>query len=213
MSNQMFLKLDGVQGEATHSRHAHEIDILGWSWGLVHATPTATASDVARVATEAITVQKFVDIASPALMRLAAERRRIASGVVTTRHASGGDFLLLKMTDVLVDSVRVSASSTTNQIAETVTLTFTRIEFDYRPTLANGGLGPTNSFRWDLPTNASFQPDLKRLRPGIHAGIGAHRMRPAETKVSAGLVLLASRRCGGNRAAGRTSCRPRWSTT
>ena len=60
------------------------------------------------------------------------------------------------------------SSSTSNEApAETVTLAFTKVEFNSRPQTASGGLGPPVVFRWDLATGATAQ----RLR--ISSRIGA----------------------------------------
>lgn len=155
MSNQMFLKLDGVEGESTDVKHKGEIDLLGWTWGLSELAPASGGGSV-KVAIGTVSIQKLVNSSSPALLLHAAEGQRIASGVLTTRHASGGEFLLVKMTDVLVSSVAVTALNDANQVAETVALAFGKIEFDYRPTLPNGNLGSEKSFRWDVGTNRPF---------------------------------------------------------
>ena len=54
------------------------------------------------------------------------------------------------MTDVIVTSVNVSASQDTNQPAENITLSFGKMEFDYRPTKSDGTLGADLSFKWDV---------------------------------------------------------------
>ena len=30
----MFLKLEGIKGEAADGKHKEEIDVLAWSWGM-----------------------------------------------------------------------------------------------------------------------------------------------------------------------------------
>src|SRR5208283_1103406 len=147
----MFLKLDGVDGESTDAKHKGEIDIHDWSWGLSAPAQTsggASGAAAGKVAIQAISIQKFLDLSSPTLLLFAAEGKRIPSGVLTCRHSTGGEFLVLKLTDALVTSVAVGTSNTADRVAETVTLAFARIEFDYRQTLPTRGLGPEKAFRW-----------------------------------------------------------------
>ena len=87
-----------------------------------------------------------MDLSSPLLLLSSADGARIASGTVTTRRAGAGgaEFLLFKMTDVIVTSVAVArrgaAASDASQPTETVILGFSKVEFDYSPTLPNGSL-------------------------------------------------------------------------
>jgi type VI secretion system secreted protein Hcp len=34
MAVDMFLKVDGIEGESQDEKHAKEIDVLSWSWGM-----------------------------------------------------------------------------------------------------------------------------------------------------------------------------------
>ena len=154
----MFLKLTGINGESKDAKHKGEIDVLAWSWGLSNeSTPSSgSGGGSGRVKIENISVQKLVDLASPLLLLFSAEGRHIPDGALTTRKAGkggkGGDeFLLFKMTDLMVTSVNVAVSQETNQPAENVALSFRKIEFDYR-----APDGTEKSFRWDVVANKRF---------------------------------------------------------
>jgi type VI secretion system secreted protein Hcp len=159
MAVEMFLKLAGIDGESTDSKHKGEIDVLAWSWGLSNeaAPPAGGGAGAGRAKVENISIQKLVDIASPLLLLFSAQGKHISDGTLTTRKASkgakGNEFLLFKMTDVIVTSVHVAASQDTNQPAESITLSFGKVEFDYRP---DGSPGTEISFRWDVTANKKF---------------------------------------------------------
>lgn len=51
----MFLKIDGVDGESLDAQHRNEIDVLAWSWG--------ASSDMRRTCIQDISVTKYVDSA------------------------------------------------------------------------------------------------------------------------------------------------------
>ena len=110
----------------------------------------AAALGAGRVKIEHISIQKLVDLASPLLALFGAQGKHITDGTLTTRKAGkgGDDFLLFKMTDVIVTSVQVAVD--TNQPAESITLSFGKFEFDYRPTKPDGSLGTGSSFKWDI---------------------------------------------------------------
>ena len=158
MPIQMFLKLDGIEGESIDARHKGEIDVLGWSWGLSEPASAQSGAGAGKVKIQDIVIQKQVDVASPLLMLASAEGKHIASGTLTTRRtgANSPEFLRFKMTDVLVASVAVSAAASESQPTESVVLGFAKVELDYSPTLPSGGLGPQKSFRWDIAANRPF---------------------------------------------------------
>ena len=152
MSLEMFLKLSGIAGESTDVKHKGEIDVLAWSWGLSKDPGSPAGGGGGRVQIESLAIEKLVDLASPLLLSSGAQGKRITDGTLTTRTAGKGanEFLVFKMTDVIVTSVQVAASKDAVRPAESVTLSFSKLEFDYRPTNPDGSTGPTVSFRWDV---------------------------------------------------------------
>src|SRR5262245_52108189 len=150
----MFLKLAGIDGESTDAKHKGEIDVLAWSWGLSQegGSPAGGGGGAGRVKVESISIQKLVDLASPLLLLFSAQGKHITDGTLTTRKAGkgGGDFLLFKMTDVIVTSVHVAVSKDTGQPAESITLSFGKFEFNYRPTSPDRSLRTENSSKWDV---------------------------------------------------------------
>jgi type VI secretion system secreted protein Hcp len=153
MALDMFLKLDGIGGEASDAKHKGEIDVLSWSWGLSDPASPAAGGGAGKVKVENISIQKLVDLASPLLLSFSAQGKHIKEGTLATRKgvkSSGDDFLMVKMTDVIVTSVQMAASKDASQPAESITLGFGKVELDYRQTKQDGSLGPETSFKWDV---------------------------------------------------------------
>jgi type VI secretion system secreted protein Hcp len=160
MALEMFLKLTGIAGESLDAKHKGEIDVLAWSWGLSQevASAAGAGAGAGRVKIDNISIQKWVDIASPLLISFETTGKHITDGTLSTRKAgtagkAGSDFLLFKMTDVIVTSVNVAASADTDRPTESITLSFGKFEFDYQPTKADGSLGHAGSVGWDVVTN------------------------------------------------------------
>ena len=131
----MFLKLAGIDGESTDAKHKGEIDVLAWSWGLSQEGGSAGGGGGGgRVKIENISIQKLVDLASPLLLSFSATGKHISDGTLTTRKAgkAAGEFLLFKMSNVIVTSVHVAASQDGNAPTESITLNFGKVEFDYK---------------------------------------------------------------------------------
>ena len=151
MPVEMFLKLTGIQGETADIKHKGEIDVLAWSWGLSkEPPPPAGGGGSGPVKIENISIEKLVDLASPLLLSFGAQGKHIADGTLTTGRAgkNGSEFLVFKMTDVIVTSVHVAVSKDTD--SESITLSFGKFEFNYRPTNPDGSLGTAKSSGWDI---------------------------------------------------------------
>jgi type VI secretion system secreted protein Hcp len=154
----MFLKLTGIEGESSDTKHKGEIDVLAWSWGLSETgSSSGGGGGAGRTKIESLSIEKLVDLASPLLLSFGAQGKHISDGTLATRKSgkSSEDFLVIKLTDVIVSSVHMTASKDNNQPAENIILNFGKIEFDYRPTKTDGSLGPATSFKWDVAGNKS----------------------------------------------------------
>ena len=158
----MFLKLTGIDGESVDAKHKGEIDVLAWSWGLSESPPQTGSGGggAGKVKAQDLSIQKLVDLASPLLLSYSAEGKHISDGTLTARQESKGagqEFLVFKMTNVLVASVSMAETSNDEvRPTETVTLNFAKLNFDYRSFKQDGSVNQEKSFRWDFSTNKSF---------------------------------------------------------
>ena len=88
MAVDMFLKLDGIDGDSTHEQHKDEIEILSFSWGLTTGRSAVGAGiGAGRVQNHDITFVSHTDSASPKLMLACASGQHIADGLLTVRKA------------------------------------------------------------------------------------------------------------------------------
>ena len=158
MSVDIFLKLDGITGEARDKVHAGEIDVLAWSWGLTlkmnrGGGGPAKASDV-----EQLQITKYVDRASPALMTSLVRASPIATATMVCRKAGGQkplEFLKIVMKDAMVTSVRPIGSGADDRFTEQVTLDFAKVTVSYLEQDERGiGKGGSVEFEHTLKGNA-----------------------------------------------------------
>src|SRR5262249_45569194 len=104
MAVDMFLKLDGIKGESHDSKHKEEIHIESYSWGLnqTGAHGAGGGGGAGKVSVHDISITKFVDKATAALLLHCASGKHIPTGLVTVRKA--GDNALqdrkIKLTDI-----------------------------------------------------------------------------------------------------------------
>ena len=70
MSADMFLKIEGVEGEAVDHKHGGEIDVLAWSWGMTQSGSMhiGGGGGAGKVSVDNLTVTKYVDKSTPNLI-------------------------------------------------------------------------------------------------------------------------------------------------
>lgn len=156
----IFLRLEGIQGESADEEHLNEIDVLGWGWQLSNPGTTHTGGGGGAAVSEIgdISIIKNSDLASPALYLAVMQGQRIPEAVLTLRRADqqsgrGYPYLVITMTDVMVTSGRPGGSAGDTTPVEQITLNFARVRIEYYPQKPDGTAGPPVEVNWDIVTN------------------------------------------------------------
>ncbi len=150
-----FLKLDGIEGEATQRDHRGEIELLSWSWGMSNETPAGGGGGGAgggRAEALSLLLVHRYDKASPVLLRFAATGRHVANAALSARRSGAGtrDFLKITLKEVLVTGIQMADNG--DGPVEQITLSFGEIGFDYTPQTARGGAGTPVKVNWNVRT-------------------------------------------------------------
>src|SRR5581483_11722999 len=113
-----FLKLDGVQGEASDSKHMDEIEVLSFHWGASQPSSFGTGSGSGRVHLDNFHFYKKVDKASAVLWQKCCTGEHIDYGLLVVRKAGGTqlEYLKVKLTKCIVSSVQFGASGSSDEI-------------------------------------------------------------------------------------------------
>lgn len=153
MAMQTHLKIAGIDGESTHKGHENEIELLWWNWGIENAAKPGSGAGAGKATAHALAFTHRYDRASPRLAKACAQGKRLATATLSARKAGKGqqDFLTITLSNVLVTSVSVSGDD--DEIGESVSLSYEKIQVAYKPQDAKGGLGPGVGFGWDIKTN------------------------------------------------------------
>lgn len=144
-SADMFLKLTGIKGESADAKHKDEIEVLSWAWGMSTGTGRVKKGTIAPQCIQDIHLTKFVDSSSPQLIMNGVLGQIAKEATLTVRKAGKDqqEYLIIKMTDVLVTSYQTGGSSGSDaaQLVDSVTLNFSTIQGEYRPQKEDGSLG------------------------------------------------------------------------
>lgn len=133
----IYIKYEGIDGDATHDKHKKWIDVDSLQWGTGRAIMTQTGRTSGREASEPsvseVTFTKSLDAASAHLFTEAttgAAGKKVEIHLVST--GSPGDiYLTYELTNALVSGYSVSSGG--DRPSESVSVNFTKIEMKYTP--------------------------------------------------------------------------------
>jgi type VI secretion system secreted protein Hcp len=160
MAIEYFLKLDGIQGESTSSKHPNEIEIFSWNFGAHNPTSiTGSGLSAGKVSFSDITISKPVDKSSAKLLELCCTGKHIANGVLTCSKSTGdknpADYLTIKLEEIHIASISGGGSRGDDIGSEGVTFAFGKIEYDYKIQGKDGTLVAAGTAKYDLTKRES----------------------------------------------------------
>ena len=158
MAVDIFLKLDGVTGEAQDQTHKDEMDILAWSWGMSQSGTTHMGSGggAGKVNVQDLSVTKYVDNASPTLMKFCCKGKHIDTGKLTVRKAGDTplEYITIEFQELLVAAISTGGSGGEDRLTENLTLNFREFHLTYKQQTKEGGDGAAPDVTWDIALNA-----------------------------------------------------------
>ena len=139
----IYLKIDGIEGEAQDLVHAGQIEILSFSWGVTNQGSGAvgTGSGSSRASLQDLYVTKHVDKSTPSLFLDCCTGKSHDSATLYVRKAGGDnavEYLTYEMSEVFITSLQTSGSDGGGLATETASLNFAKLELTYTPQNADG---------------------------------------------------------------------------
>jgi type VI secretion system secreted protein Hcp len=158
MAVDMFLKLDGVNGESKDKVHAKEIDVLSWSWGMSNSgsAHVGGGAGAGKVNVQDISITKYIDSSSPKIMLSCCDGKHFAKAKLTVRKAGGQapvEYVIINMEEVLITSTTTGATGAEDRLTENIQLNFAKVNLDYTPQSDKGGAGTAIPFAWNIAAN------------------------------------------------------------
>lgn len=144
----IFLKIEGIEGQAADSGHQGWIEVDSFSYGVsrpVGATETATH--------KGLTLVKGMDKASPFLYLHCSSGRPLDEVVLEITRTAGDDVSMqeFRLRRATVTSVQASAASGAKQVKERLTLCYETIAWTYiKVDPVTGSVISEVTMQWDL---------------------------------------------------------------
>ena len=106
MAADMFLKIEGVDGESLDHKHKSEIEILSFSWGLSQTTSsTGGGGGAGKVQVQDFSIVKQLGPSSPQIMEKCCTGEHIPSVTLTlVNKETRLEYFKIKLQDVLISS-------------------------------------------------------------------------------------------------------------
>ncbi len=150
----MFLKLDGVEGESPDTAHKGEIQIEGFSLDAVSGRDAFTNQAAGAVRMSHVTIRAKVDKSTPKLFTKITKNEKIPSAVLTCRKAGKEQFEYFKMTlsEVLVAKVQIGGGGVVPHCE--FDLAYGKIEISAKEQTSVGPTSGPVMFVFNLTSNA-----------------------------------------------------------
>ena len=151
----MFLKLDGVQGESQDPDHKNEIQIEGFHLNCVSPRDSFTGQATGVRRWSHLTIHAKVDMSTPLLFLKLTTNATIPSAVLACRKAGGGaiTYFTVTLTNVAVAKVQAGDQGEVTPQCE-FDLAFGKIEIRAQPQTSLGTSGGNIMCQDDLASKA-----------------------------------------------------------
>lgn len=115
MAQDMFIKIEGIEGESPDASHKNEIQVLSWGWGVSQHSNMHSGSGggSGKATVNDFNFKHYFDKASPNLLSYCLTGKHIKNIQFTVRKAGGDplEYLIIKFTDVIITSVERGGGS------------------------------------------------------------------------------------------------------
>ncbi len=157
MAVDMFLKLEGIDGEAKDDKHAGEIDILAWSWGMSQSGSMhhGGGGGAGKVNMQDLSFTHYLDKSSGNLMLYCAKGAHIPEATLVVRKAGDEalEYVVITMKKCLITSVSTGGSGGEDRLTENCSINFAEVKVEYQEQKDDGSGEPGPEFGWDMEKN------------------------------------------------------------
>jgi type VI secretion system secreted protein Hcp len=164
---QIFLKLDGIEGECAVKGHEKETVVLSYEQAIDHSAATPAGGGASKPVFSGVRFRKPPDKGSALLLLACASGSHIKDARFAFRRAAAtADFYKVTLHDVLVTRIvqragtgvqyplsfdALTAGNESEGLLDEATLSFGKILWEYQPTGPDGApAGPPVKGGWDL---------------------------------------------------------------
>ena len=131
MAVDMFLKIDGIDGDSSAHKHKGEIEILSFSWGITNQTSTGGGGGggVGKAVVQDFIIVKEVGSSSPQILEKCCRGQHIPSVSLTLASKETKlEYMNIKLEDVLISSYQTGGAGGGSAAMDEVKFNFSRLD-------------------------------------------------------------------------------------
>jgi type VI secretion system secreted protein Hcp len=157
MSNDLYLKIDGIDGEATDSNHQGWINVDSFTWGATQQGNMAVGGGggAGKVQFRDLTVQANIDKAMPAIMRYVANGKHISKVQLSLCKAGGTqiEYCRITLEDVLITNALFNGTTHTDLVGMSYQFQAAKVQTQYWVQSSTGSKGAESQSSWNIKEN------------------------------------------------------------
>lgn len=135
MASNIYLKIDGIAGEATVEKYKDQIEVLSFSYSCFQPVTEAhsgTAHATGRAAHGTLNISKCADISTPDILTAMWSGRTIKNAILTAVTNNGDimtEYLIITLDNVIIANYAVHGGGSIP--SEEISLNFAKIKVDH----------------------------------------------------------------------------------
>ncbi|MEI2415191.1 type VI secretion system tube protein Hcp [Orrella sp. JC864] len=157
MAVDMYMKIDGANGESKDANHKDWTDIQSFSWGATQPGNMAMGGGggTGKASFNDLHVVARIDKAAPAVMKHCASGKHLSRVELSVCKAGGSQIEYTKITleEVLVTSVQLTGEHESEAVLVNYAFQAARIKQQYWEQTDKGGKGAESLVAWDIKQN------------------------------------------------------------
>jgi type VI secretion system secreted protein Hcp len=157
MAVDIFIKIDGIEGESKDAKHPKEIDVLAWSWGMSQSGNfhVGGGGGAGKVNAQDLSITKYIDASSNALQLACCSGKHIPKATLVVRKAGATplEYIKIELTDLLISSVTMGGSGGEDRLTENISINFAKYKYEYVVQKKDGSGEPARPAGWDFEAN------------------------------------------------------------
>lgn len=157
MAVDMFMKIEGANGESKDANHQDWTDIVSFSWGATQPGNMASGGGggTGKASFNDLHVIARIDKAAPAVMKHCASGKHLSKIEVSVCKAGGEQIEYSKITleEVLVTSVQLSSDQESERVIVNYAFQAGKVKQQYWEQSNQGSKGAESLVAWDIKQN------------------------------------------------------------
>ncbi|QKJ86540.1 type VI secretion system tube protein Hcp [Paramixta manurensis] len=157
MSTDIFLNIDGIQGESQDANHKGWINVTSFTWGANQPgnMKVGGGGGAGKVHYRDLTVQSQLDKAAPAIMRYVSNGKHINKVELSLCKAGGNqmEYCRITLEDVLITNALFNGKTNSDIIGMSWEFLSAKVKTQYWEQAASGGKGAESQSSWNIKEN------------------------------------------------------------